>query len=123
LSGPQGDGMKDVLKQLNQNEVLSLMEWTTNFNDSFKPFDGNYDWWTKYNKVKHHLTTDILTIQYSHVVNAIVALVSLQRLAMAKISQNLNGTDLIDISKWDANSKWSYYSSLQNFHTYTGPKS
>ena len=116
------DGIKGVLREMNQNGVLSNMDWTTIFTEKFQPFDGVYEWWTKNNKIKHSLATYILSVKYHHVVTAIVALHSLERLAYAKIHNILNGIDLLDINKWDKKSNISWQTAHELFHTYTAPK-
>jgi hypothetical protein len=121
----ENGGIRQLLKNIDQNGVLRNMEWTTAFNDNFQPFDGNYDWWALYNDTKHDTSFNITDVKYHHVVTAIVALHSLQRLVHAKLTNNwttLHGKDLLDITKWDKRSNLSWQTHHELFHTYTAPK-
>lgn len=118
-------GIRGLLKKIDNNRVLANMEWTTAFNEKFQPFDGTYAWWQMYNDTKHVETFSIIDVKYRHVVTAIVALHSLQRLAWAKLTTNwiqLHGADLLDVSKWNKESNLSWKTSHGLFHTYSAPK-
>lgn len=124
-STPQTGGIRQLLRTIDQNGVLSNMEWTTVFYDNFQPFDGIYDWWRLYNDTKHTETFSITDVKYRHVVTAIVALHSLQRLVYAKLTKDwttLHGADLLDITKWDKKTNLSWQTRHNLFHTYTAPK-
>lgn len=118
-------GIRNLIKKIDQTGVLRNMEWHTIFHDSFQPFDGVMEWWEKYNGTKHDLKLTVTGVKYKHVVTAIVALHTLQRLVHAKTSTDwtqLHGADLLDITKWETktNLLWSTHHEL--FYTYTAPK-
>jgi hypothetical protein len=115
-------GIRELLKKIDHNDVLSNMEWITSFYENFQPFDDIYDWWKKYNDIKHDMKTQILNVKYKHVLNAIVALHTLERLAYAKIQNNLNGRHLIDSNNWEKKSNQLWSTNHELFYTYTAPK-
>lgn len=121
----QNGGIRELIRTIDQSGVLANMDWTTAFHDTFQPFDGVMDWWEKYNATKHDLKLKITDVRYKHVVTAIVALHSLQRLAHAKHTKDwtcLQGEDLLDISKWEKKTDLSWHTHYELFHTYTAPK-
>jgi len=121
---PQNGGIRQLISNIDQNGVLANMNWTTVFNNTFQPFDGTYDWWQLYNNTKHDSNFNITDVKYHHVVTAIVALHSLQRLAYAKVDTRgtmLQGNDLLDITKWSQTSGLSWHTTHELFHTNTGP--
>ena len=92
---------------------------------TFQRFDGVMDWWDKYNTTKHDLKLTVTSVKYKHVVTAIVALHTLQRLVHAKTSTDwiqLHGSDLLDISKWKKKTELLWITHHELFSTYTAPK-
>jgi len=118
-------GIRGLLKNIDKNGVLSNMEWITDFNEHFQPFDGVYDWWSKNNDAKHDLKTNILNIKYRDVLTTIVALHSLERLANAKFDEikPVIGLDLLNIATWEKKSNRWYKTTHDLFHTFTAPRS
>lgn len=126
LPEPSGNGgIKKLILKIDQSGVLANMEWHTVFHDSFQPFDGVMDWWDKYNATKHDLKLTVTSVKYKHVVTAIVALHTLQRLTHAKTSTDwiqLHGVELLDIAKWERKTNLLWATHHELFYTYTAPK-
>ena len=103
LPGPQGDGIKDVLRQLDANGVLSKMNiYSRKMDEKFQPFvGGTYEWWTRNNKIKHDLLAKGRAIKYRTVVDGIAALVCLHRLSSAMFnSTTFLPSEILDSQNW-----------------------
>ncbi len=114
--------MKDVLRQLDHGGVLSNMDWKSIFGTTQQPFSNDYEWWTKYNKIKHYLISEVHTVKFHHVMDAIVALESLHRLAVAKKEFNMSNTEILDSNNWEKDGFQRFTSNLELFMTTTTPK-
>jgi hypothetical protein len=103
LPGKQGDGIKDVIRQIDTNGILSKMNiYSKKLDEKFRPFaNGTYDWWTKNNKVKHELLVKGRAIKYHTVVDGIAALVCLHRLSNAMHnSKSFTASEMLDSQNW-----------------------
>ncbi|MEW5841379.1 MAG: hypothetical protein AB1753_10295 [Thermoproteota archaeon] len=101
LMGPSGNGMKDVMLELDVNGVLSNMkiDWYS-LGETFSPFTTGYDWWVKYNKTKHKMVAEAKNLKYSDVANGLAALAGLHRLASAMRLYVYTKNDILDKTKW-----------------------
>lgn len=117
---PEREGMRWVIAELDKNGVLSRMVIkSTLAPDVLVPFSSNYQWWTKYNEVKHDLVQKGYDVKYADIMDAMAAYFALFNLAVTKIEGQLNEGDLLDISKWNNDTHRKFWSAEDLFVTET----
>jgi len=120
---PQNQGMKWVISQLDQNNVLSQMKLKSTLTPNLIcPFSGSYAWWTKYNDSKHDLVTKSQDVKYADVIDAISAYFALFNLAVTRIETTASEADLLSGNNWDLDSHRQFWSSEHLFVTDTAYK-